>query len=391
MDVFYLTSFVCRPPKKFPTVGTSDSCPMWLTLMTMFPINPDFPCTPSTIAALGSLPFGRPFCCGWVSWKEKMTDETSLERNSRPSTSPGYSWIWSALCFFLFFSGIMGNGGYHQFSSARQSWFTSAWWSHGAPVAATILPPGVGRPNMLRFKMILVKQQKSEEKLHGSVILQKKESAETGKARTWKRAGGSTKTTCSLFAQKQSFIIDTQKWRKTYCIYNNHIIPITLSYLICRHSWHMIHAYQQQNRYRASPWTSGRQNYGAMLPALWKNWTWPSSSWETSGQPAGEPAGKRKGVENGFWGLKPYRLMCLGWYFCDWRFQHVFFWFPWRLCGLKRMSFTFPGSFAQFERMTSGLLQAQLRSSAAAKEDLLTVLGIDTGPQVTVEEHGSIF
>lgn len=55
------------------------------------------------------------------------------------------------------------------------------------------------------------------------------------------------------------------------------------------------------------------------------------------------------------------------------------------------MSFMFPGSFAQFERMTSGLLQAQLRSSAAAKEDLLTVLGIDTGPQVTVEEHGSIF
>ena len=51
------------------------------------------------------------------------------------------------------------------------------------------------------------------------------------------------------------------------------------------------------------------------------------------------------------------------------------------------MSFTFPGSFALFERMRSGLLQAQLRSSAAAKEDLLTVLGIDTGPQVTVEEH----
>lgn len=74
-------------------------------------------------------------------------------------------------------------------------------------------------------------------------------------------------------------------------MYNHFIPPITLSCLICRHCWHMIRAYQQQNRYLASPWTSGRQNYGAMLPALWKNWTWPSSSWETSGQPAGEPEG----------------------------------------------------------------------------------------------------
>ena len=198
------------------------------------------------------------------------------------------------------------------------------------PCRRYILPPGVGRPNMLRFKMILVKQPKYDKGETPCISdSAKKESAETGKARTWKRAGGSTKTTCSLFAQKQSIIIDTQKWRKAYYIYmyiyNNHIIPITLSYLICRHCWHMIHAYQQQNRYPSSPWTSGRQSYGAMLPALWKNWTWPSSSWETSGQPAGEPAGNRKGVENVFWGLKSYRLMCLGWCFCDWRFQHVFF------------------------------------------------------------------
>ena len=172
-------------------------------------------------------------------------------------------------------------------------------------------------------------------------------------------------------------------------MYNHFIPPITLSCLICRHCWHMIRAYQQQNRYLASPWTSGRQNYGAMLPALWKNWTWPSSSWETSGQPAGEPEGCGERVL----GIKTLQVDVFGQMLLWLKISTCFFLggVPWGQCGLKRMSFTFPGSFAQFERMTSGLLQAQLRSSAAAKEDLLTVLGIDTGPQVTVEEHGSIF
>lgn len=47
---------------------------------------------------------------------------------------------------------------------------------------------------------------------------------------------------------------------------------------------------------------------------------------QAAGKPQGNQQGNRKGVENGFWGLKPYRLMCLGRCFCDWRFQHVFFW-----------------------------------------------------------------
>lgn len=197
-------------------VGTSDSCPMWLTLMTMFPINPDFPCTPSTIAALGSLPFGRPFCCGWVSWKEKMTDETSLERNSCPSTSPGYSWIWSALCFF--------------FSRNYGEWSLSSILFSKAKLIYICMVKPWGPCRRYHFaarcrttKHVEVQDDPCEAtKIWGEPQWisdsAKKESAETGKARTWTRAGGSTKTACSLFAQKQSIIIDTQKWQQTYYV-----------------------------------------------------------------------------------------------------------------------------------------------------------------------------
>ena len=135
-------------------------------------------------------------------------------------------------------------------------------------------------------------------------------------------------------------------------MYNHFIPPITLSCLICRHCWHMIRAYQQQNRYLASPWTSGRQNYGAMLPALWKNWTWPSSSWETSGQPAGEPEGCGERVL----GIKTLQVDVFGQMLLWLKISTCFFLggVPWGQCGLKRMSFTFPGNFAQFEQCLNG-------------------------------------
>ena len=143
-------------------------------------------------------------------------------------------------------------------------------------------------PNMLRFKMIQgprwsLRSSKNltRQKLHGFVI--QKKTDETGKAKPWKRARGSTKTTCSLYAPKQSIIIDTQIW----------YIPINTYYIYPLH-YHTSYVDSVDTSIpkpfpaeslpgRFGPWTSGRQNYGAMLPALWKNWTWPSSSWESSG------------------------------------------------------------------------------------------------------------
>ena len=198
--IFHVYVLVCRPPKKFPTVGTSDSYPMWLTLMTMFPINPDFPCTPSTIAALGSLPFGRPLCCGWVSWKEKMKQVWKGIPAFQPHLGPEQhlcSWIWSTLRFFVFF-GIMGMVAI--IHSLQQGKVDLHCMVKGATVACDfdwspghrryILRPGVGWPNMLRFKMILVKQPKYDrEKLHGSVILQKKKVLKQGKQEPGKEPG----------------------------------------------------------------------------------------------------------------------------------------------------------------------------------------------------------
>ena len=96
---------------------------------------PDFPCTPSTIAALGSLPFGRLLCCGWVSWKEKMKQVWKGIPALQPHLGPEQH-----LCSWIFFSGIMGMVAIWSLSSilfSKAKLINIAWWSHGAPVAAT--------------------------------------------------------------------------------------------------------------------------------------------------------------------------------------------------------------------------------------------------------------
>lgn len=328
MDVFYLTSFVCRPPKKFPTVGTSDSCPMWLTLMTMFPINQ------TSLARHQQLQLWVPCllaaCCVADGFHERK------RWNKFGKEFPPFNLTWDLNSIYVvgfFFPELWEwwlYGRYHPFSSARQSWLTL----HGEAMGP--LSPLHFAARCRTTKHVEVQDDPCEatkiwqgrNSMHQWFCKKRKcwnrESKNLEKSRGFNENDMLPVCTKAEYYHRHTEMTKSLLYLYVY-IYYNHIIPITLSYLICRHCWHMIHAYQQQNRYLASPWTSGRQSYGAMLPALWKNWTWPSSSWETWGQPAGEPAGNRKGVENVFWGLKSYRLMCLGWCFCDWRFQHVFF------------------------------------------------------------------
>lgn len=136
------------------------------------------------------------------------------------------------------------------------------------------------------------------------------------------------------------------------------IIWIIPHRLICRHCWHIdSHTYHHQNRY------AFQMDFRAA--ELWSHAPSIVEKLDVAIKQLGNLRGNRKGCGELVLGIRILQVDVFGLMLLWLKISNDFkiFLFPWRRPELKRMSFTFPGSFAQFEPMTSGLPQAEVKRS----------------------------